>query len=97
MCVYLTEVPDFLKWHCRAAAWLLDGRGSGNSIMPRPKRLKEPVKINLLIEKDSKQKAINLALKRRTSVGRLFETWLQQDLNGPQPDEDCPPENLKNL
>ena len=52
--------------------------------MPRPKRIKEPAKINLLIEKDIKLKAIELAAKRRVSVGRLFENWLIQDLNGSQ-------------
>lgn len=52
--------------------------------MPRPKRIKEPVKINLLIEKDIKLKAVELAAKRRISVGQLFENWLLQDLNGSQ-------------
>ena len=52
--------------------------------MPRPKRIKQPAKINLLIEKDFKVKAIELANKRRTSVGRLFEAWLLKDLNGLQ-------------
>ena len=54
--------------------------------MSRPKRIKEPVKINLLIEKDIKLKAIELAAKRRLSVGRLFENWVLQDLNGSQSD-----------
>lgn len=52
--------------------------------MPRPKRIKEPAKINLLIEKDIKLKAIELAAKRRVSVGRLFENCLLQELNGSQ-------------
>jgi hypothetical protein len=53
--------------------------------MPRPRRIQEPAKINLLIEKDIKLKAIELATKRRTSVGRLFEKWVMEDLNGSQP------------
>jgi hypothetical protein len=53
-------------------------------IMPRPKRIKEPAKINLLIERDIKLKAVELAAQRRISVGRLFENWLIQDLNGSQ-------------
>ncbi len=52
--------------------------------MPRPKRIKEPAKINLLIEKDIKLKAIELAAKRRISVGQLFENWLIKDLNESQ-------------
>lgn len=54
--------------------------------MARPKRLKEPVKINLMIDKDIKIKALELAAKRGISVGRLFENWVLQDLNGAQPD-----------
>ena len=65
-------------------AWGRDSLCSCIKHMPRPKRIKEPAKINLLIEKDIKLKAIELASKRRTSVGRLFETWLLQDLNGGQ-------------
>jgi hypothetical protein len=53
--------------------------------MPRPRRIKHPAKINLLIEKDIKLKAIELAAKRQTSVSRLFENWVMQDLNGSQP------------
>ena len=52
--------------------------------MPRPKRIKEPAKINLLIERDIKLKAVELAAQRRISVGRLFENWVIQDLNGSQ-------------
>jgi hypothetical protein len=58
--------------------------------MPRPKRIKEPAKINLLIEKEIKLKAIELATRRRTSVGRLFENWVLQDFNGLEPNAGSP-------
>ena len=58
--------------------------------MPRPKRIKEPAKINLLIEKEIKLKAIELAARRRTSVGRLFENWVLQDFNGLDSRADSP-------
>mgnify|MGYP003341239824 CR=1 FL=1 len=56
--------------------------------MARPKRLKEPVKINLMIDKDIKNKAIELATKRGISVGRLFENWVLQDQDGSESDGD---------
>jgi len=67
----------------------LQGEGNGlDSIakyMARPKRLKFPVKINLMIEEENKHKAIEIAKQRGISVGRLFEYWLFQDLNGTTP------------
>ena len=54
--------------------------------MARPKKFKNAAKINLLIERESKNKAIKLAEKRQISVGQLFENWLMQDLDGPQPE-----------
>lgn len=63
-----------------------DGLGSESKThMARPRRLKEPVKLNLMIDKESKIKAMEIAAKRRMSVGRLFESWLMQELNGSQP------------
>lgn len=56
--------------------------------MARPKRLRFPVKINLMIEEENKNKAIEIAKKRGISVGRLFEYWLSQELNGSLPKED---------
>jgi hypothetical protein len=56
--------------------------------MARPKRLRFPAKINLMIEEESKYKAIEIAKKRGISVGRLFEYWLSQELNGSIPKED---------
>ena len=47
-----------------------------------------PVKINLMIEEENKNKAIEIAKKRGISVGRLFEYWLSQELNGSLPKED---------
>ena len=44
--------------------------------MGRPKRILEPVKLNLLIDRESKIGAIALAAKRKMSVGRLFEVLL---------------------
>jgi hypothetical protein len=44
--------------------------------MGRPKRISEPVKLNLLIDRESKMSAIALATKRKMSVGRLFEALL---------------------
>jgi hypothetical protein len=53
--------------------------------MPRPKRIQEPVKLNLLIEKSHKNLARQLAAERRTSVSRLFVSWLLRDLDGTNP------------
>ena len=44
--------------------------------MPRPRRLNEPVKLNLLIDRASKDKARQLAEERGISVSRLFEALL---------------------
>jgi hypothetical protein len=53
--------------------------------MPRPRRIQEPVKLNLLLEKSHKALAVELASERRTSVSQLFVYWLMQDLNGQIP------------
>jgi hypothetical protein len=41
--------------------------------MARPKRLKSPVRLDLLIENKSKRDAFVMATKRAMSVSRLFE------------------------
>jgi hypothetical protein len=38
-----------------------------------------------MIEEENKYKAIEIAKQRGISVGRLFEYWLFQDLNGTTP------------
>ena len=50
--------------------------------MARPRRIQEPVKLNLLIEKSHKNLALQLAAERQTSVSRLFVSWLLRDLDG---------------
>jgi hypothetical protein len=50
--------------------------------MARPRRLQEPVKLNLLLEKNHKAQAQQLAAERRVSISQLFVTWLLQDLDG---------------
>lgn len=42
--------------------------------MPRPKRLNDPVKLNLLIDRTSKDIARKLAVERGMSISRLFES-----------------------
>ena len=56
--------------------------------MARPRRLKQPVKINLMIDKHIKNHATKMARKQGISVGRLFENWVLQDLNGSQADNE---------
>lgn len=46
--------------------------------MPRPKRLNEPVKLNLLIDRSSKDNARKLAAQRGISIGRLFESLVAE-------------------
>jgi mannitol/fructose-specific phosphotransferase system IIA component (Ntr-type) len=41
--------------------------------MPRPKKLKTPSRLNLLVEGQSKKAAFRLACDRRISIGHLFE------------------------
>jgi hypothetical protein len=53
--------------------------------MARPRRIKEPVKLNLLLEKSHKELALRLAADRGTSVSQLFVYWLVQDLDGKIP------------
>ena len=56
--------------------------------MARPRRLKHPVKINLMVDKYIKTQAAEMARKQRISVGRLFENWVLKDLNGSLPADD---------
>jgi hypothetical protein len=53
--------------------------------MARPRRLQEPVKLNLLLEKNHKAQAQQLAAERRMSISQLFVTWLLRDLDGTRP------------
>jgi len=48
--------------------------------MGRPRKLTEPVKINLILEKETKASAIAVALERKISVSRLFEALLFKEL-----------------
>lgn len=48
-------------------------------LMGRPRRIPQPVKLNLLIDRESKMGAISLAAKRKMSVGRLFEALLSKE------------------
>lgn len=48
--------------------------------MGRPRKLSEPVKINLILEKETKASAIAVALERKISVSRLFEALLFKEL-----------------
>lgn len=41
--------------------------------MARPKRLKSPTRLNLLVDRGSKKDAFALATERKVSIGRLFE------------------------
>lgn len=47
--------------------------------MARPKRLKTPVKLNLLIEQKTKRRAFKMACEKKVSVGRLFEMLLDAE------------------
>ena len=48
--------------------------------MGRPRKLNQPVKINLSLEKETKASAISVALERKISVSRLFEALLFKEL-----------------
>lgn len=48
--------------------------------MGRPRKLSHPVKINLILEKETKESAILIALERKLSVSRLFESLLFKEL-----------------
>lgn len=48
--------------------------------MGRPRKFAEPVKINLILEKETKASAIAVALERKISVSRLFEALLFKEL-----------------
>lgn len=44
--------------------------------MARPKLLKEPARLEVLVELTSKRRAFRMATKQRISIGRLFENLL---------------------
>lgn len=46
--------------------------------MARPKRMKKPARLNLLIDEKSKKMAFKLASERDMSIGRLFEILLTE-------------------
>ena len=48
--------------------------------MGRPRKLSQPVKINLILDKETKDSAILIALERKISVSRLFESLLFKEL-----------------
>ncbi len=48
--------------------------------MGRPRKFAEPVKINLILEKKTKDSAVAVALERKISVSRLFEALLFKEL-----------------
>ena len=70
---------------------------SAHPLMARPRRIQEPVKLNLLIEKNHKDLAMELAAHRRMSVSRLFVSWLLRDLDGESSPEERPLESLARL
>jgi hypothetical protein len=47
--------------------------------MPRPKRLKDPKTLNLLISNRAKRKAFAMAVVRDLSVSRLFERLIEAE------------------
>ena len=48
--------------------------------MGRPRKFAQPVKINLILEKETKASAIAVAMERKISVSRLFEALLFKEL-----------------
>ena len=52
--------------------------------MPRPRRLNDPVKLNLLIDRTSKDIARKIASDRGISISRLFETLVAEETPIPQ-------------
>ena len=48
--------------------------------MARPKKLKAPERLNLLIDGRSKKNAFRLACDRRISIGRLFEQLIDAEI-----------------
>jgi antitoxin component of RelBE/YafQ-DinJ toxin-antitoxin module len=52
--------------------------------MPRPRRLNDPVKLNLLIDRTSKDIARKIASDRGISISRLFETLVAEENPIPQ-------------
>jgi hypothetical protein len=48
--------------------------------MGRPRKLSQPVKINLILEKETKDSAKLIALERKISVSRLFESLLFKEI-----------------
>ena len=47
--------------------------------MARPKRMKSPARLDVVIERKSKRDAFALAMKREVSVGRLFEQLIEAE------------------
>jgi hypothetical protein len=47
--------------------------------MARPKRMKSPARLDVVIERKSKRDAFALAMKREVSVGRLFEQLVEAE------------------
>ena len=64
--------------------------------MGRPRKLAEPVKINLILEKETKASAIAVALERKISVSRLFEALLFKELAANVTSKPTSSENKKN-
>lgn len=52
--------------------------------MPRPRRLNDPVKLNLLIDRTSKDIARKIASDRGISISRLFEAMVAEETPIPQ-------------
>lgn len=50
--------------------------------MARPRKLQTPVKLNLLIDQESKDTAFLIAAQRKISVSRLFEAMLYKEISG---------------
>ena len=63
--------------------------------MGRPRKLSQPVKINLILEKETKDSAILIALERKISVSRLFESLLFKELAEKLTKKSIPPINKK--
>jgi hypothetical protein len=58
--------------------------------MARPRKLQTPVKLNLLIDQNSKDSAILIAAERKISVSRLFEALLYKEISGRLDNEEKP-------
>lgn len=58
--------------------------------MARPRKLQTPVKLNLLIDQESKDSAFMIAAERKISVSRLFEALLYKEISGRLDNEENP-------